>query len=198
MYVCKICVLQGRVDELKKKPQLLRVHQSKTYPWTFLPSDSFCGEARRSFLFFTFLPFAGMVVGYEWGTWPLLLSPPAQILNPPAGCFLLISWHSLKSLLDVELHFAWRLFCLLGTDSAAHKNTNSSHWEAANKGKPLPNKCPHCIWKRVLKHLCFCILLTHEVSWLLGHQLAAPTKGSIRSLFTLPLGACREGRHTVL
>lgn len=110
-----VCALLGRADQVQENP----TPESPSVKDTLPPDISLLQESRTPslrrhgvcFLLFMFLTFAGIVVYYEWCTWPLL---SAQIMNPPAGSFLLTSWHSLKSLLDVELHFAWWLFCALG------------------------------------------------------------------------------------
>lgn len=59
----------------------------------------------------------------------------------------------------------------------------------------FPISVPAVYEEEFLSISVFFIILTHEVTWLLGCQLASPTKHSIWSLFMLPSGTFREERH---
>lgn len=139
------------------------------------------------------LSLAGIVMYGEWFTWPLLLSLPAQIMNPPAGYFLFMSWRGLTSLLDVELHFACWLFWVGILTVLPIKTLIHLAEKLSLKKNHFPISVPAVYEGKIFNPLWFFIVFT---PWLLGYQLAVQHLPSLdASLWDLQGRMSRSSRR---
>ena len=131
----------------RKSPSFWEFISERHTRWAFLPSHSqalLCEQAWH-LLSLVHAPRFCQDCGIRCTWWMTCLAAVAvaACTDHESSCWLFSSFVLTRPKVFVGRGDALRLLIILGwdIDSAAHKTTNSSSWEATTKEKPFPNKC---------------------------------------------------------